>query len=89
MANEGTLELWHVDSSKNYPTVIRDSSNAGVAYIGGFANGKVNAPKIAAAPEMLEMLETMDKWLSQYKHYGVALNIVTQARAVIAKAKGE
>ena len=59
---------------------------------GGCPNGKENAQLMAAAPELLEALETALPSLDAYfQEYGssAAFDFLDKVRAVIIKAKGE
>ena len=49
---------------------------------------KANARLIAAAPDLLEALERSLNWLASYPGGG-AIGVYDQARAAIAKARGE
>ena len=90
---------WHTDPAKSFYVFAHGS----LADQSGVTNGpfvcnastQANARLIAAAPELLgELVKITDAYAKAMKdagvtHYPEALVVVRQARAAIAKARGE
>ena len=90
---------WHTDSEKSFYVFAHGS----LAEQSGVKNGpficnastQANARLIASAPELLgELVKITDAYAAAMKdagvaHYPEALVVVRQARAAIAKARGE
>jgi len=84
-----TKQSWYAPKSSNHQGVIvseGDGRTVAVAY------DKADAPLIAAAPELLEvvnrMLETPEP-MTRTEHFEYSAETTRLARAAISKAKGE
>ena len=89
---EHTKGPWRVDGPNGYINQIGIGPSIGAAY-GAGEEVKANARLIAAAPDLLEALENLHANIAEYARInnlgGFDNQDMQQARAAIAKARGE
>jgi hypothetical protein len=87
-ATDGQFGFLDVVSSKGRIAMI-DCDNDDIFG----ADIEANARLIAAAPDLLDALETAEKWVAQYRgldgHDAAARSMLAVITAAIAKAKGQ
>jgi hypothetical protein len=66
-----------------------DSNGIHITSIHDADNGEANARLIAAAPEMLEALESVDAWIGETAAVLGCEDLAEQVRAALAKVRGE
>jgi len=80
---------WAIHPSTFYYDVIRAGQDEVASYHKMLPNAEANARLIAAAPDLLEALESISRrWEESDKVNNLACNMVEDARSALAKVKG-
>jgi hypothetical protein len=78
------LDIFSADAATLVATIRRSTLSAGIDDV-----AKANARLIAAAPNLLAVLQEIEESADYWSEYDVPLGIVERIRAAIALATGE
>ena len=82
--NVSRLDIFSADAATLVATIRRSTLSAGIDDV-----AKANARLIAAAPNLLAVLQEIEESADYWSEYDVPLGIVERIRAAIALATGE